>query len=224
MLRCLVNTLRLAKTVYRYNDFVKQQASISFGVHVGVFESMRAAYRLCTEGHADDAFDVIIRTRPDANLAVRAVQKAVTDFKYQIATGQENVVAGCVRQRSIRGGDFSDVAFVGSRPFWELFASTFDVYSQYDNMYSRPCVKFQKGQAEDMTGKGNSCCAREDCASLFGELKRPCKYNTAPPCSFTPESFFRTWMNENRVGVTSMPYGSVSLIRDRGQIAPVCTP
>eukprot|EP01044_Picomonas_judraskeda_P011613 COSAG03_NODE_1596_length_3812_cov_18.509022_3_plen_176_part_00 len=49
------------------------------------------------------------------------------------------------------GGDFSDVAFVGSRAFWQFFARSFDVYAQYERLYSRACTKFQTGQAEDMT-------------------------------------------------------------------------
>lgn len=211
----------------RYNDFVKQQAHISFKVHVGVFTSMQAAYKLCTADHAPDAFDVIVRTRPDAVLNGRAIARAVKTIKEQFAEGHKNLASGCVRQRSLVGGDFSDVAFVGTRQFWELFSRSFDVYSQYDYMYSRPCTKFQKGQVLDMTyqatRQGGSCCERTDCAQLFGELKKPCSVDTAPPCSFTPESFFRSWMNQNNVGVLPLDRSTVTIRDSQGTNYPVCT-
>lgn len=185
---------------------------------------MQTAYQLCTKGRAHDTFDVIVRTRPDALLAWRAAADSVTRMKERFAQGRQNLVAGCVRPRSLVGGDFSDVAFVGTQEFWELFARNFDVYSQYDKLHSRHCVKFQKGQVNDMTGKHSQCCQRRDCAELFAELSQTCAEGLAPPCSFSPEVFFRTWINENNVEVLPMRAGSVNIRDGAGRSIGVCTP
>lgn len=188
---------------------------------------MKSAHQLCTGGYPVGHFDVIIRTRPDAIANGRTFDKAIRRMKQQFeATGNENLVAGCVRQRSLVGGDFSDVAFVGTWQFWELFVRTFDVYAQYDSMYRRPCTKFQKGQLEDATvtnSRHGDCCQRRECAELFEQLKKPCKPDTAPPCSFTPESFLRNWMNNHTIQPILMLPGAVAIRTSKHEDAPVCT-
>mgnify|MGYP003329000512 CR=1 FL=1 len=163
----------------RYFEFIEQQEGTNFRVYVGMFTSIQTAYKVCTHGHPPDAFDVIIRTRPDAILSAPELVASINDIRQQLAHGHTNVAAGCVRNRSLVGGDFSAVAFVGSRLFWEQFASSFDVYRQYERLFSRACTKFQKGQADDMTNTsrhGLGCCARPDFAQLFAELRQACVY------------------------------------------------
>ena len=58
-------------------DFIMQQAKISFNVHVGTFTSIAKAYTTCTQALAPTQFDVIIRVRPDSefnNIKYAAIQ------------------------------------------------------------------------------------------------------------------------------------------------------
>ena len=50
----------------RPQDFIMQQAKISFNVHVGTFTSIAQGYTACVQALAPTQFDVIIRTRPDS--------------------------------------------------------------------------------------------------------------------------------------------------------------
>ena len=87
-------------------------------------------------------------------------------------------------------------------PVVQLCRSDFDVYRMYDEMFARPCVPYQKGQPKEhaVTGKD-----KIDRCKMFTDQDRPCKPEEPPPCSFTPESFIRTWMNGH--GVEMVPLG-----------------
>jgi hypothetical protein len=54
----------------RPQDFILQQAKISFNVHVGTFTSIAHGYTACTQALAPAQFDVIIRTRPDSEFNI----------------------------------------------------------------------------------------------------------------------------------------------------------
>ena len=69
-------------------------------------------------------------------------------------------------------------------------------------MFARPCVPYQKGQPKEhaVTGKDKT-----DRCKLWTDIDLKCKLEEPPPCSFTPESFIKTWMN--RHGVEMVPLG-----------------
>jgi hypothetical protein len=102
----------------RSQAFVQQQTKISFNVHVGTFTSIAQGYTACTQALAPVQFDVIIRTRPDSEFRLDLLQKALATVKRR---STEVIVSGCMRKRSLVGGDFSEVSFVGSRQYFELF-------------------------------------------------------------------------------------------------------
>jgi hypothetical protein len=58
---------------------------MSFKVHVGMFTAMASAYQLCTQGHPTNAFDVIIRTRPDAILSAPELVASVNDIRCHLS-------------------------------------------------------------------------------------------------------------------------------------------
>lgn len=98
--------------------------------------------------------------------------------------------------------------------------SSFDVYDMYDELFARPCVPFQKGQpkAGATTGKD-----RTDRCVLWTELGLACKVNDPPPCSFTPESFIKTWMNRQGVATVPLGKGGLFMVRNGGRKVAVCT-
>jgi hypothetical protein len=199
-------------------DFIQQQAKISFNVHVGTFTSIAQGYTACTQAlPAADQFDVIIRTRPDSEFNLQKLSAALKTVQ---GRSTEVITSGCMRRRSLVGGDFSEVAFIGSRAFWDLFVQDFDVYRMYDELFARPCVPFQVGQpkAGAITGKD-----RTDRCALWTELQLQCKVSEPPPCSFTPESFLKTWMNRKGVAMVPLGGGGLSMVRAGGRKVPVCT-
>jgi hypothetical protein len=176
---------------------VKQQARVSYAVHLGVFTSFRKAYTLCTQSFAPRVFDVVVRTRPDSFFNV---DKLLPGIRHVVASREHIAVAGCNRRRSLAGGDFSEVAFVATREFWELYVSTFDPDGIFDALYARPCMAYQKGQPKTRrTKKMPGCCDVPECKQVYTELGRECEPDGPPPCSFTPETFFKWWMNDHKI-------------------------
>ena len=203
----------------KYLDFVQQQAKISFNVHVGTFTSISQGYTACAAAlaKASVSFDVVVRTRPDSEFDLRKLSVSLQTVRSRSA---EVIASGCMRKRSLVGGDFSEVAFVASKGFFDLFVADFDVYSMYDELFARPCVPFQKGQpkANAVTGKD-----RTDRCALWAEQGKPCKVNDPPPCSFTPESFLKTWLNRKNVVMVPLGKGGLSMVRAGGRKVGVCT-
>jgi hypothetical protein len=50
-----------------------------------------------------------------------------------------------------------------------------------------------------------------------------CKVNDPPPCSFTPESFIKTWMNRQGVATVPLGKGGLFMVRNGGRKVAVCT-
>lgn len=203
----------------RYVDFIQQQAKISFNVHVGTFTSISLGYTACATALTASSvpFDVVVRTRPDSEFDLR---KLSVSLKTVRARSAEVVASGCMRERSLPGGDFSEVGFVASKMFFDLFVADFDVYRMYGVLFARPCVAYQKGQPKSNAVTGQD---REDRCGLWTEQGKACKVNDPPPCSFTPESFLKTWMNGKGVILVPLGKGGLNMVRAGGRKVAVCT-
>lgn len=194
-----IGDLDVSELDWDKDAIVQQQAKLSYAVHLGVFSSFSKAYTLCAQSFAPRVFDLVVRTRPDSFFDIDKLRPGI---RHIIANKDRIGVAGCNRNRSLPGGDFSDVAFVATRAFWELYVSTFDAGSIFQELYERPCMEYQKGRPKEITAKGPTCCDVPACKQIYTEMRQECNPD-APPCSFSPETFFKWWMNSHQIGSSS---------------------